>query len=144
MPHRRWPRCFRSPIPFTPTGQPPAWARNATIAKLRATRWYIGCNIRVACTLPTGRSLFQSSLLNTAGTLSIQNDEVAQGMSGMTLTYLQTGGNAYVAATGVTDWTRVIAVKITLTITGDDRAGTDGARLTRTLQHVVSLRNHLT
>ena len=137
-------KVFPVPDPVYPTGQPPAWARNATIAKLRATRWYIGCNLRAACTLPTGRSLFQSSLLNTAGTLSIQNDEVAQGISGMTLEYLQTGGNAYVAATGVTDWTRVIAVKITLTITGDDRVGTDGARLSRTLQHVVSLRNHLT
>lgn len=125
------------------TGIPPEWAVNAAIAKGRASRWFVGCNGRVACDQPGGRSLFQTTMRNTAGTLAASTDEIAHGVQGMTLTYLPNGGAAYVAANAVTDWTTVVAIKITLTIGGQERVGSNGAAISKTLQHVVSLRNRL-
>lgn len=55
-------------------------------------------------------------------------------------------GGAYVAAGSVTDWRQVTGAEITLTIDAPD-AGTStassGARLSRTLTHVVNLRNRV-
>lgn len=125
------------------TGVPPEWSVNAAIARGRASRWFVGCNGRVACDQPGGRSLFMTTLRNNAGTLAGSTDEIAGGVSGMTLQYLQNGGNAYTDAAGVTDWTTVVALKITLTITGTERIAGNNLPISKTVQHVVSLRNHL-
>ena len=124
--------------------EPPLVSTNASISRLRATRWYIGCNGRVACSQPGGRSLYQSSLKNTAGTLSVATNEIASGASGMTLQYLTNGATAYVAAGSVSDWSKVTAVKIDITFSGQDKVGTNGSAVTRVVEQVVSLRNHTT
>ena len=131
--------------PLDSTGAtPPLVSTNASIARMRATRWYIGCNGRVACSQPGGRSLYQSSLKNTAGVLGVAINEIASGASGMTLQYLTNGATAYVAAGAVADWTKVMAVKIDITFSGQDKVGTNGGVVTRVVEQVVSLRNHTT
>jgi len=131
--------------PVDPT-LPPIWAVNATIARLRPTRWYVGCNGRVPCDQPGGRSLYQSSLQNVAGVLGIVNNEIAHGVQAMTLEYLPINGANYLAAAAILTpaaWSDVAAVKVTLTLASQDRVGTDNNPITRTVEHVVSLRNHL-
>jgi type IV pilus assembly protein PilW len=112
---------------------------SAFLAKLEAKRWYVGCNGRMACTEPGGRSLYRSRIVNTAGALGVQNDEIVEGVAGMTLRYLVEGGSAYAAAAGVADWSKVVAIDMELRMTGVDRV--DGAALERTLHHVVALRS---
>ena len=110
----------------------------AIIAKLRVTRWYIGANDK------GGRSLFQSSLRNNAGTLVVENNEIVDGVRDMSLKYLLVGSNTYVDATSVTaaDWVsdKVVAVSADLTLEGADAI--DGKTLQRHLQLVVTIRNH--
>ncbi len=110
----------------------------ATIAKLRMTRWYIGANAR------GGRSLYQSSLRNNAGVLGVVNNEVVEGVSGMSLRYLVEGAADYVDAASVAaaDWPsgRILAVKADLSLEGNDRI--DGRVLQRQMQLIVTIRNH--
>ncbi|MFC5577662.1 prepilin-type N-terminal cleavage/methylation domain-containing protein [Lysobacter niabensis] len=112
----------------------------AIIAKLRLTRWYIGANEK------GGRSLYQSSLRNNAGVLTVDNNEIADGVRDMGLKYLLAGASDYVDAAAVTatDWVsdRVVAVRVDLSLEGTDAVGTDGKPLQRSLQLVVTIRNH--
>lgn len=112
----------------------------ALVAKLRASRWYIGANDH------GGRSLYQSTLSNKAGVLTVENNEIAEGVRDMSLRYLLSGSTNYVDATAVSaaDWTsdKVVAVSADLTIEGTDPAGIDGRTLQRRLQLVITLRNH--
>lgn len=123
----------------------PGLAINGMVSKLKASRWYVGCNGRMACGTAGGRSLYQSSLVNTAGTFSVVNDEIANGVFNMSMLYLPSGANNYVAAASVTNWGTVAAIKVTLTIAAPDRGGSvdSSTPITRTEQHVISLRNNL-
>jgi type IV pilus assembly protein PilW len=105
----------------------------ATVAKLRITRWYIGNNAR------GGRSLFQASLRG------VQRDEIADGVDDMKLGYLLRNGVGYVDAGAVTatHWSagEVLAVRVELTLRGNEKVGTDGKVLQRKLTHTVAIRN---
>jgi type IV pilus assembly protein PilW len=107
----------------------------ASIAKLEAWRWFVGNNGR------GGRSLFRIGLRTAAGVPGTQAVEVAENVSDLQLSYLVEGSNAYVASTAVSAWPNVLAVRIQLQLSGVTIAGTDGAPLQRTVQHVVALRN---
>ena len=113
----------------------PANRWTAVIAKLRATRWYIGNNGRGT------RSLFQTIVRNDAGVLKVDNDEVAENVQDMSLSYLVPGSATYVPAASITDWADVVAVRVDLTMAGLRKLGTDGNPLQRTLSHVVAIRN---
>ncbi|MFC5569444.1 PilW family protein [Lysobacter yangpyeongensis] len=112
----------------------------AILAKLRATRWYIGANGR------GGRSLYQSTLRNNGGVLTVDNNEIVDGVRDLNLQYLLAGSTNYVDATAVTaaDWAsdKVVAVNMDLTLEGTETVGTDGQGLRRHLQLVVTIRNH--
>jgi type IV pilus assembly protein PilW len=122
----------------------PALATQGTIGRMVASQWYIGCNLRVACDQPGGRSLYRVTMNNTAGVAAAATpDEIAAGVSNMAITYLQNGGTAWVANTGVTNWQAVNGVRVVLTFTGTERAGTNNAPITRTVEQVLTVRNHL-
>lgn len=113
----------------------------AIIAKLRLTRWYIGVNDR------GGRSLYQTNLrTSSAGVLTLDNNEIVEGVRDMSLKYLLAGSTNYVDATSVTaaDWAsdKVVAVSADLTLEATDPARIDGKTLQRHLQLVVTIRNH--
>jgi type IV pilus assembly protein PilW len=106
----------------------------AQIAKLQAFRWYVGNNAR------GGRSLFRTGLENDGGVISPSAVEIADNIDDMDLTYLTLGGDEYEPA-GAVDWNNVGAVRIELTLLSPERVATDGGRLTRSLRHIVALRN---
>ena len=117
----------------------PADQWSAFIAPLRALRWYVGCNGRVACDQPGGRSLYRARLDNNGGTLATERDEIAEGVADMALGYLVAGSAGYVDAPAVSDWGAVVAVRVQLDLAGSDLV--DGQQLQRTLEHVVALRS---
>lgn len=124
----------------------PAISMNAFVAIWRASRWYVGCNLRVACDQPGGRSLYQVRVSNVAGTYTVAADEIATGVQDMNVQYLVAGNSSYIddeSTLSAANWRAVTAMKITLTIGGSDRVGTDGNTVTRTVQHVITLRNRL-
>lgn len=113
----------------------------AILAKLRASRWYVGYNGRDG---GQGRSLYQSVLANSGGVLNTVSQEIAEGVRDMQISYLLNGAADYVEANSA--WTtgdiaNIVAVRIVLVIQGQDQAGTDGNALQRSLEHVVTIRN---
>lgn len=108
-----------------------SYAANATVSRFNAVRWYVAHNGN------GGTSLYRSRVY--AG--SERQEEVADNVSALDLQYLVDGASGYVDATKVTDWSSVLAIRVTLTIASPDKVGTDGKVLTRTSTHVVELRN---
>lgn len=110
----------------------------AVLARLRASRWYVGANGR------GGRSLFQSVLVNDAGILGVVNQEIAEGVADLQVDYLLAGAADYVEANPAwtaTETARVVAVRVLMQVQGQNPVGTDGQPLSRTLEHVVTFRN---
>ncbi|MFT4247800.1 MAG: PilW family protein [Pseudomonas sp.] len=109
-------------------------AQVATLTRLNAVRWYVAYNS------DGGTSLYRSRVYAGAE----QTEEVVADVSDLQLTYLVSGATSYVAASAVSDWSAVTAVRIELTVDSPDKVGTDGKVLSRELVAVVELRNRLT
>ncbi|WP_115511183.1 PilW family protein [Xanthomonas arboricola] len=113
------------------------YERNAILTNLRAVRWYVKANSR------GNRSLYQD-VIGSGGT-SVTN-EIAEGVSDMELEYLTAAGGSladatYMNAGAITNWTNVLAVKLSITVQSPDSVGSDGQPLSRTVTSVISIRN---
>lgn len=105
---------------------------SSVVARFNASRWFIANN-------PNGRPSLYQSRLTSAGP---QVQEVAEGVSGLSFLYLVDGASSYVGAGSVgADWSKVTAVRATLTFVGEPRTGTDGAAISRSMTQVISIRN---
>jgi type IV pilus assembly protein PilW len=104
----------------------------AKIGRLTAVGWYIGNNGRAES---GGRSLYRVS---SAGV-----EEVAEGVMDLQLTYLVENGTDYVAVGSVADWSKVLAVRVVVTLRSAESnvVGTTSGRLQRPLAFTVSIRN---
>jgi len=110
----------------------------AVLARLRASRWFVGNNGR------GGRSLYQSVLVNTGGAPSVVVQEIAEGVGDLQVGYLLAGDADYVEADPAwtaADMGRVVAVRLLLQVQGRETVGTDRQPLARTLEHIVTFRN---
>lgn len=125
---------YRPAMNCTQLGTAYTYGANSVMVKLYAARWYVAANGR------GGRSLYRTTSRNPAGA-----EEVTDGVQDMQIDYLVQGATSYVAAGTVSaaQWPNVVAVRITLTLQGQERVGTDGNVLQRRLLHTVSLRNRL-
>ncbi len=119
----------------------------SVIAKVHAARWYIGNNGEDTDNdgAADGRSLYRAMLVNNGGTLGVDIDEVARGITDMQVEYLVRGQSNYVDAAAIDfiDADRadpVIGVRIHLTLSGDDRIGPNGERIVRVMTHTVAIR----
>lgn len=109
---------------------------NTMLSRLNASRWFIGTNPR------GGRSLYQGVLTNTGGTPAIFDQEVAENVQNMAITYLIPSDGGYVSAATVgTRWDQVTAINLSLTFQTQDAIGTNGSPVTRTISNVITLRN---
>jgi type IV pilus assembly protein PilW len=139
------------PVPLN-CGQPPGnpdppsytFGNGGFISKLAAYAWYIGYNGR------GGRSLYrlklQKTQKNNKVTAEDTAEEVAEGVSDLQIRYLtrDAAGNLatdYVDASSVTDWTKVVAVRLEFTLQSLENVATGGGALQRTWNTVVTLRN---
>lgn len=106
--------------------------RVARLSRFGASTWYIGKGA-------DGRSSLFRIFLDGVP------EEIAPGVTNMQLVYLQEGGLTYVSAATVTDWSRVLAVRVTLTFEGQnagvstDTTGT--GRLATETTSTIMLRN---
>jgi type IV pilus assembly protein PilW len=97
-------------------------------------------------------------MLNSAGTVAPQIEEILDGVRDMQLTYLVNGGAGYLTAAGVgtanaalsvaDNWDTVLAVAVNLQLTSIDASLTaaqaatlNASRLVRNVNFVVNLRN---
>lgn len=102
------------------------------LSRFGASTWYIGKGA-------DGRSSLFRMFMDDAP------EEIATGVSNMQLVYLQDGGSNYVSAATVADWSKVLAVRVTLSFEGQnagvstDTSGT--GRLTTETTSTVMLRN---
>lgn len=137
-------KMFNYPVECDPPAKPKnpkVFTNGATVAHVNAMRWYVADT-------DNGRALFRSSLRTIGGSATAQAEQVVEGVQDMQITYLESGDAAYTDATGVADWSKVIAVRVTLTLQarrGTERGaylkGTDDQELTRPLTHTITLRN---
>ena len=103
------------------------------LARFVAAGWYIGNNGRPET---GGRSLYRVTRDGF--------EEVAEGVRDLQLSFLQDAGTDYVAATAVTDWTAVLAVRVDLTYETPEAAMSTAsatARLQRPVGFTANLRN---
>lgn len=108
---------------------PYVYPRNALVSRLVGTQWFIADNGR------GGHSLYRSVDGAT-------KEKMVEGIDDMQISYLQ-GSTAtdYVAASSVSSWNAVTAVRIKLTARSSESTGTDNQPLERSLEHVVTLRS---
>jgi type IV pilus assembly protein PilW len=102
------------------------------LSRFGASTWYIGKGA-------DGRSSLFRIFLDGVP------EEIATGVSNMQLVYLQEGGLSYVSAATVADWSKVLAVRVTLSFEGQSAGvSTDtsgNGRLTTETTSTVMLRN---
>lgn len=120
------------PVACTANGNSKSYRPNSLMAQLHAVRWFVADNGQ------GGRSLYRIAMEQG---MAQPREEVAERIQDMQITYLVEGASRYVEASAAIDWKRVMAVHISLTLQGSERAGSGSAQLTRTLVHTVSLRN---
>jgi len=120
----------------TPAISTPTIIPQVTLAKLRVVRWYIGNSSTVG-----ERSLYQTSVTNTTGTSAPLAQEIATGVQNMTVTYPLNGVYLTAASVPAASWSDVSAVRVILTLQGNDRIGTDGNQIQRQLSSTITLRN---
>ena len=122
-----------------------AIAAGGFLNPLSAHVWYVGQ------TATTGIYALRRLTVDKTGTVGA-NDEMVRGMKDMTITYLQGGltgapaGTDYVAASAVSNWALVTAVRIVLTLQTDDKVGASGStstRISHTLPLTVGIRSRL-
>jgi type IV pilus assembly protein PilW len=111
-----------------------SFAGNGFLAKLSAEAWYIGNNSR------GGRSLYRIYLATSGNNPTTTPEEVVPDVRDMQLAYLASGASNYELATSITDWGKVVAVRLEITTEAPD-VKFNGAALTRTWATVVQIRN---
>lgn len=121
----------------------------AQLMRFEPVAWYVGNNGRTG-TANSPTSLYRISIRsNGAGNAAAQPEEVVEGVRDMQLRYMYDSDNLYRFASGtnkVEDWRLVTGIEIVLTIESPEAGTTTDAtqpRLTRTLTHVVNLRNRV-
>lgn len=114
------------------------FCKNSVLVKYESALWFVGCNGRTTCSALGGRSLYKVQFPNAA-------QEVVPDVQDMQLQYMVAGVDNYVDASSITNWDSVTAIRISLTLVGPDTGATTSGeqtqRLTRTVSHVVNLRN---
>jgi type IV pilus assembly protein PilW len=139
---------FRAPLTCPDlVGVRKVFPPGSQLMRLEAAAWYVGNNGRTSTTnSPT--SLYRVSVGNNgAGGAVPVAEEIVEGVRDMQVRYMVAG--VYRTATEVTalsNWNQVSGIEIALTIEAPDANTSSaalGARLTRSLSHVVNLRNRV-
>lgn len=107
----------------------------SVMVRVHPVRWYIGNNAR------GGKSLYQTRLQYSGGVMGTVNEEVAEGVTGLQVSYLVRDADDYQDVALISDWGTVTSMRITVDLEGQEKIGTDGQPIKRQLVHVVSLRN---
>lgn len=134
--------CFLPETPKNPNCLNEPSNSPAQVVKPISVRWYLKDNGR------GGTSLYRQEVSNGGATLGAEN-EVAEGVTDLQISYKVGDAANYVDASAGLDWKQVAAVHVNMvfqatqgTLTQSDTEGTDSAVITRTLNDFILLRNH--
>lgn len=113
---------------------------NSQIAALTASDWYIG-NYNTT----GGRSLYRIAVVNVNQTgVAAQAQEIVRNVTDMQITYLQNPNTNFVSAANVTDWSQVVAARVTLTVQGNfQRASVNATPISRKYSATTTVRNRV-
>lgn len=132
------------PTVCTTVGSAYQFPRNALLARLAATEWYIGNSGRTA---DSGRSLFRRRLGIGAAEVT---EEVVADVTDMQISYRAGDADTFVDASslGTADWAEVNAVRIVLNLASADAQvstdpGANDGRITREFTQIIALRNRI-
>jgi len=119
------------------------YTHNSVIASFGASAWYIGDNGREG---DGGRSLYMARLGNTSGSASINQIEIAAGVTDMTLRYRLKDTADFLDASAVgSNWADVNAVEVTLQLfteaTNISTEAADDGRIGRSFTSIIAIRN---
>jgi type IV pilus assembly protein PilW len=129
---------YPTPHPCTTNGNGYSFGPNSQIFKLGAADWYIGVNQL------KGTSLYRVSVVTTGTTPTPTAQEMVRDVTAMAITYHQAPNTDFVAASAVSDWSKVDAVQVRLTLqSSDQRAGTDVKPITRIFAATTTIRNRV-
>ncbi|QQP98110.1 PilW family protein [Lysobacter enzymogenes] len=109
------------------------YGNNAIVARPAVVRWYIGGND------DAGKSLYRT-VIDSRGAVAA-SDEVAEGVSQMSIAYLMDGKADYLAAAAIDDWSKVKAARVVLNLESRRKSGVDNQAISRSVSAVLSLRN---
>lgn len=126
------------PTVCSTNGNTYTYGPNSLVAKLAATDWYIGVN-------PAGgKSLYRLALTTSGGNFVPQAQEMVRNVTDMQIKYHQSPNDTFVDAGSVSDWSKVDAVSVQLTLDStNQRAGTDAKPIKRTFSSTTTLRNRV-
>ncbi|MGH8160267.1 MAG: PilW family protein [Rhodanobacter sp.] len=125
------------PSVCTPAGNAYTFGANSPIVKLAASDWYIGNN-----GLAGGRSLYRLEISTSDGTAAAQ--EMVRDVTAMNIKYHQSPQAKFVPVNEVTDWSKVDAAQVTLTVQSTDkRVGTDAKSIQRIFAVTSTARNRV-
>ena len=112
---------------------------HATISRINATHWFVANNGR------GGNSLFRSTLRNVGGNPAMAQEEIADGVNNMQISFLLPGNADYVTSGAVPNarWDEVMAVRVAITFESADAIGTGGVRIQRPMIQTFNLRNRV-
>lgn len=112
---------------------------HATISRVSASQWFVAANGR------GGNSLFRSTLRNVGGNPAMVQEEVAEGVNNMQVSFLLPGNADFVASGAVplARWDEVLAVRIAITFESADAIGTGAVRIQRPMIQTFNLRNRV-
>ncbi len=134
------------PVRCTAVGTPYPFSQGGYLAQLNASAWYVGRNER------DGWSLWRLRLLTQNENAETRAEEIAEGITGLQLRYLEQGREnlGFLTARDVREWNKVTAVRVTVTTESQQpvgvrlsTTGTERTPLERQWTIVVSLRNQL-
>ena len=125
------PRCAIHSAAYAASAASYTFGPASMIGKFSFSHWYIGTKTNTDTGSVNTRSLRRvTTTYSEAGGVGKTDEEMVENVSNMQITYLTDwngsgypGSTAYVAANAVTDWTRVIAVRMELTLTSPERVG---------------------
>lgn len=141
------PRCATQSAAYAASAASYTFGPGSLIGKYSFSHWYIG-----AKTSPDSGSVNNLALRRVTTTYSQTNgvgttdEEMVENVSDMQITYLTDwngsgypGTTTYVAGNAVTDWTRVIAVRMVLTLTSPERVGLAAGNVASAATYTIPL-----
>jgi len=124
------PRCSPDIAAYKASAALYTFGPGSLIGKYSFSHWYIGAKTDQASGSVNNRSLRRYRMKYTDQGVDKDDDEMVENVSDMQITYLTDwkgsgypASAAYVAASNVTDWSGVIAVRMVLTLTSPERVG---------------------
>lgn len=113
------------------------------VNQLNASAWYIGVGSRSS----SAKSLYRVVLGMSSRSPATSSQEIVENITAMTVRYLVGDGagapaaasTSYVGAESVSDWSKVIAARISLTLTTQEKVGVTSSGTSEVINHTIPM-----